>query len=102
MSEWKEVWYAWVGEGIPCHTGKITKVNHRDGLIVNTYDFPEVNQMDVYLWSHMGLELDIVAYTLGEMRRRVVCSECSGHGEIACVIVCRACHGTGKVWEYAK
>lgn len=48
----------------------------------------------------------LVAYTLGQKRRRITCPECQGKGKWKenywFTRLCSECNGTGKVWEYSE
>lgn len=101
MSEFKEVWRIAEMFASEVNLSLVSGVIFSNGEKVCT-DLNSVSALEVAEAFYRMIDDKFVAYTLGEMRRRVVCSECSGHGEIACVIVCRACHGTGKVWEYKQ
>lgn len=99
MSKFKEVWYVCKKQNAQARhqreINKVLSVVRSDGLIIEPQD------------AGKDIHIPLVAYTLGEKRRRVECEECEGFGVILFTASrmathCNECNGTGKVWEYSK
>lgn len=108
-NEFKEVWYVWDGEGVTpkVFSGVLYASNLKNGT--GGYTSPILGGLEYYQ-SYFDFRNDrtanAVAYTNGEMRRRVECGACQGKEKWKenywFTRRCTECNGTGKVWEYKK
>jgi hypothetical protein len=101
----REVWYVWDGdyENAP---RDFTGVKQRDGVLISGSKLKYTTDCD---FMHLDPDdedslTDIIAYTTGQMRRRVECDLCKNtglfcHEGLGCV-VCPRCNGKGYLWEY--
>lgn len=92
----KEVWYVWDGKGIAPNSRDVMGSLLRNGLYVTAG-----NALN---WDWLNSDYDVVAYTLGETRERVVCEACGGIGLNfphfgGDFKKCLKCHGRGYTWE---
>lgn len=107
ISEWREVWYAWDGDTEDremSFTKYITGIVFGDGMVFGELDVPMYREEgNIYsLWPHWGAhKFSIVAYTLGEKRRRV---ECPKYIQVSNDRAdrCPKCQGRGYAWERKK
>lgn len=93
----KEIWYVWDGNG--SHPSRVKSIMFRNGEIAKVNSFDWRNGYGPYI---------IIAYTLGETRVRVRCSECKDSrfkGLVYCggyfeYRECSECNGAGYTWKY--
>lgn len=98
----KEIWYVWDGESPIPNASKVKLLLDRKGR------FSEPKFTIVLKHKGWGALDEIVAYTLGETRERVICGVCEGvgirgftdwHTRQIKKGICIYCQGRGYIWK---